>query len=98
MTAQILVADDEPRYVRLMEANLVSEGFQVFKGCHNRPDRKAILGLDTNICQKVFSRFPTLSSDKINAAEFQVVLGFVLHLEAGGFPEFKLTVKKLQPS
>ena len=31
MTAQILVADDEPRYVRLMEANLVSEGYQVLK-------------------------------------------------------------------
>jgi DNA-binding response OmpR family regulator len=31
MAAQILVADDEPRYVRLMEANLVSEGYQVLK-------------------------------------------------------------------
>ena len=31
MTAQILVVDDEPRYVRLMEANLVSEGYKVIK-------------------------------------------------------------------
>ena len=27
----ILVVDDEPRYVRLMEANLISEGFDVLK-------------------------------------------------------------------
>ena len=32
MTVQILVVDDEPRYVRLMEVNLISEGFQVIKG------------------------------------------------------------------
>ena len=31
MTTQILVVDDEPRYVRLMEANLVSEGYTVLK-------------------------------------------------------------------
>ena len=31
MTTQILVVDDEPRYVRLMEANLISEGYQVIK-------------------------------------------------------------------
>ena len=29
MSAQILVVDDEPRYVRLMEANLVSAGYKV---------------------------------------------------------------------
>ena len=29
MSAQILVVDDEPRYVRLMEANLVSAGYRV---------------------------------------------------------------------
>jgi DNA-binding response OmpR family regulator len=31
MTARILVVDDEPRYVRLMEANLTSEGYSVLK-------------------------------------------------------------------
>lgn len=31
MSANILVVDDEPRYVRLMEANLTSEGYQVIK-------------------------------------------------------------------
>jgi DNA-binding response OmpR family regulator len=36
MTAQILVVDDEPRYVRLMEANLVSEGYQVIKASNGQ--------------------------------------------------------------
>lgn len=31
MDTTILVVDDEPRYVRLMEANLISEGFKVLK-------------------------------------------------------------------
>lgn len=31
MSTSILVVDDEPRYVRLMEANLISEGYQVLK-------------------------------------------------------------------
>ena len=31
MSTKILVVDDEPRYVRLMEANLNSEGFDVLK-------------------------------------------------------------------
>lgn len=31
MGASILIADDEPRYVRLVEANLVSEGYTVLK-------------------------------------------------------------------
>jgi DNA-binding response OmpR family regulator len=31
MVTKILVVDDEPRYVRLMEANLISEGFDVLK-------------------------------------------------------------------
>lgn len=31
MTTRILVVDDEPKYVRLMEANLVAESYQVFK-------------------------------------------------------------------
>lgn len=31
MSTDILVVDDEPRYVRLMEANLVTEGYQVVK-------------------------------------------------------------------
>jgi DNA-binding response OmpR family regulator len=31
MATKILVVDDEPRYVRLMEANLISEGYEVLK-------------------------------------------------------------------
>ena len=31
MTTNILVVDDEPKYVRLMEANLLPEGYQVLK-------------------------------------------------------------------
>lgn len=31
MNAKILIVDDEPRYLRLMEANLASEGYQVVK-------------------------------------------------------------------
>ena len=31
MLTRILVVDDEPRYVRLMEANLISEGYEVLK-------------------------------------------------------------------
>lgn len=31
MTTRILVVDDEPRYVRLMEANLITEGYSVLK-------------------------------------------------------------------
>lgn len=32
MNERILIVDDEPRYVRLMEANLSTEGYQVIKG------------------------------------------------------------------
>ena len=31
MNEHILIVDDEPRYVRLMEANLITEGYQVLK-------------------------------------------------------------------
>ena len=31
MSERILIVDDEPRYVRLMEANLATEGYQVLK-------------------------------------------------------------------
>jgi DNA-binding response OmpR family regulator len=30
MTVRILIVDDEPRYLRLLEANLLTEGYQVF--------------------------------------------------------------------
>ncbi len=30
MPVRILVVDDEPRYLRLLEANLLTEGYQVF--------------------------------------------------------------------
>jgi DNA-binding response OmpR family regulator len=36
MSTTILVVDDEPRYVRLMEANLTSEGYQVLKAMNGQ--------------------------------------------------------------
>ncbi|MFO7623137.1 MAG: response regulator transcription factor [Anaerolineales bacterium] len=36
MSTTILVVDDEPRYVRLMEANLTSEGYQVLKALNGQ--------------------------------------------------------------
>lgn len=36
MSTRILVVDDEPRYLRLMEANLVSDGYQVVKATNGQ--------------------------------------------------------------
>jgi DNA-binding response OmpR family regulator len=36
MSTRILVVDDEPRYLRLMEANLVTEGYQVLKATNGQ--------------------------------------------------------------
>jgi DNA-binding response OmpR family regulator len=36
MSAHILIVDDEPRYLRLMEANLITEGFQVIKATNGQ--------------------------------------------------------------
>lgn len=36
MGTRILIVDDEPRYLRLMEANLITEGFQVLKATHGQ--------------------------------------------------------------
>jgi DNA-binding response OmpR family regulator len=36
MSTRILVVDDEPRYIRLMEANLSSEGFQVIRATNGQ--------------------------------------------------------------
>lgn len=36
MTQSILIVDDEPRYLRLMEANLVTEGFHVFQATNGQ--------------------------------------------------------------
>ena len=36
MSTRILIVDDEPRYLRLMEANLVSDGFQVVKATNGQ--------------------------------------------------------------
>jgi DNA-binding response OmpR family regulator len=36
MDTTILVVDDEPRYLRLMEANLVTEGFKVYKATNGQ--------------------------------------------------------------
>ena len=36
MSTTILVVDDEPRYLRLMEANLITEGFNVLKASNGQ--------------------------------------------------------------
>jgi DNA-binding response OmpR family regulator len=36
MNTSILVVDDEPRYLRLVEANLITEGFQVLKATNGQ--------------------------------------------------------------
>ena len=36
MSIRILVVDDEPRYLRLMEANLTTEGYQVLKASNGQ--------------------------------------------------------------
>ncbi|MGD9092690.1 MAG: response regulator, partial [Anaerolineales bacterium] len=36
MSTRILLVDDEPRYLRLMEANLVSEGYNVLKATNGQ--------------------------------------------------------------
>lgn len=36
MSARILVVDDEPRYLRLIEANLASDGYQVIKATNGQ--------------------------------------------------------------
>src|SRR3989304_4331426 len=36
MATRILVVDDEPRFVRLVEANLQTEGFEVLKGTNGK--------------------------------------------------------------
>lgn len=36
MTTRILIVDDEPRYLRLMEANLITEGYQVIKATNGQ--------------------------------------------------------------
>jgi DNA-binding response OmpR family regulator len=36
MSTSILIVDDEPRYLRLMEANLITDGYQVYKGSNGQ--------------------------------------------------------------
>jgi len=36
MSTSILIVDDEPRYLRLMEANLVTEGYEVYKALNGQ--------------------------------------------------------------
>lgn len=36
MSDRVLIVDDEPRFVKLVEANLLSEGFEVIKGRNGR--------------------------------------------------------------
>ena len=36
MSTSILIVDDEPRYLRLMEANLITDGYQVYKGANGQ--------------------------------------------------------------
>lgn len=42
MSTRILVVDDEERYTRLMEANLVSEGYEVFKATSGQEAVEAV--------------------------------------------------------
>jgi DNA-binding response OmpR family regulator len=42
MSTRILVVDDEPRYIRLMEANLGSEGFSVLKAANGQEAVEAV--------------------------------------------------------
>jgi DNA-binding response OmpR family regulator len=46
---QILIADDEPRYVRLMEANLVNEGYQVIKANNGQEAVNAVAEYHPNL-------------------------------------------------
>ncbi len=45
MSERILVVDDEPRYLRLLEANLLTEGYQVFT---SRDGEEAVKSLSAN--------------------------------------------------
>ena len=36
ISTSILIVDDEPRYLRLMEANLITEGYQVYKATNGQ--------------------------------------------------------------
>ena len=45
MSARILIVDDEPRYIRLMEANLASEGYHVLKASNGQ---EAVEAVDKN--------------------------------------------------
>ncbi len=44
MAEKILIADDEPRYVRLVEANLSTEGYQVLKAFNGQQAVEAVAG------------------------------------------------------
>ncbi|MFZ6030332.1 MAG: response regulator transcription factor [Chloroflexota bacterium] len=49
MPAQILIVDDEPRYVRLMEANLMTEGYQVIKAYNGQEAVQAVVDHKPNL-------------------------------------------------
>lgn len=44
MTQRILVVDDEPRFIRLVEANLQTEGFEVLKGKNGKEAVEKAMG------------------------------------------------------
>ena len=44
MTKKILVVDDEPRFIRLVEANLVTEGYEVIRGSNGQEAIDAVVG------------------------------------------------------
>lgn len=44
MSAKILIVDDEPRYVRLMEANLLTEGYQVIPAYNGQEALNIVTG------------------------------------------------------
>ena len=47
MSTRILVVDDEARYIRLMEANLTSEGYEVLKATNGQVDLKHASGFES---------------------------------------------------
>jgi DNA-binding response OmpR family regulator len=49
MSARILIVDDEPRYVRLMEANLMTEGYQVIKAYNGQEAVQAVIDYKPNL-------------------------------------------------
>ena len=71
MSTQILVVDDEPRFIRLVEANLVTEGFEVIKATDGQQavdavakDRPDLVLLDA-VTMGIDRKFDAVYSNKV---------------------------------